>query len=450
MSKIQIIIDSNFHARSFFSNELSKELKYNFEVLYCISENVDSKYIPSGIRTSRYQVSKRASKLFILVLDASLIRNLTKSSSFLFRLRRFCFGDYSKFGLPSPIGVLRFLRSLLLATPGVYWFLKHQYRISSKSIKELSLVSEEFGAEMIITWSYSLEPTTIFGILKARELGAKSMAVFDNWDNLSSKAVLIERPNYIVCFGEQSKEFAQKIHGFNGDSCFALGSARFDSFVRVKSLASKKILIAGSSIALEDAKIIKEVSYCIDNISQTSAGSEFKFYYRPHPKPQGASLDIEKWANKRIELDPSIIKFQGENWQNQNELAHELNQYQTIVCAPTTLLIEALVLGKSVILPTFEVKGINTSIKIMLAKLEHLKPLKRLDGVQIVQNREELMLALQKNLFETPIIIKRNKLEWIINTSPGTFSKRFTSLLIKLLHENGHTNDSLPKNFSKQ
>ena len=84
----------------------------------------------------------------------------------------------------------------------------------------------------------------------------------------------------------------------------------------------------------------------------------------------------------------------------------------------------------------------------MLAKLEHLKPLKRLDGVRIVQNRDELMLALQKNLFETPIIINRNKLEWIVNTSPGTFSKRFTSLLIKLLHENGQSNASLPKNFS--
>jgi hypothetical protein len=433
--KIQIIIDSNFHARSLFSNELSKELQYDFEVLYCISEKVDNKFIPSDIRTSRYQVPKRAEKLFILVLDASLIRNVRKSSSFRFRLRRYCFGDYSRFGLPSPTGMLRFLRSLLLAAPGIYWFLKHQYRLASKSLHALNLVSEEFGAEMIITWSSSIEPTTLFGILKSRELGAKSMTVFDNWDNLSSKAVLIERPDYMVCFGDQSKEFAQKIHGFNSDCCFALGSARFDSFIRVKSSTSKKILIAGSSIALEDSKIIEEISYCIDNLSKPNSSSEFKFYYRPHPNPQGASLDIDNWRNPKIELNPSNLKFRGDNWQSQNELAHELNQYQMIISAPTTLLIEALILGKSVIVPIFDVKGINTSIKTMINELEHLKPIKRLDGVRIVQTRDEMLYALQKILFETQIISKPNNLDWIITTTPGTFSSRFSSLLIKLLYE---------------
>ena len=433
MFKIQIIIDSNFHARSFFSNQLSKELQNNFEVLYCISEDVDSKFIPSHIPISRYQVSKRASKFFLLVLDASLIRNVRRSTSFKFRLRRYCFGDYSRFRLPSPTGVFRFLRSLLMAVPGVYWFLIHQYRIAAKSLEALNLISKEFSADMIVTWSYSLEPTTLFGILKSRELGAKSMAVFDNWDNLSSKAVLIEHPDYLVCFGEQSKEFAQKIHGIKGENCFALGSARFDSFIEVKSSVSKKILIAGSSIALEDAQIIKEISNCIDNLSKPNFSNDYKFYYRPHPKPQGASLDIDNWTNLKIELDPSILKFRGEDWQSQSELAHELNQYQAIVCAPTTLLIEALILGKTVIVPTLDVKGINTSIKTMIKELEHLKPIKKLDGVLIVQTRDELLLALQNALFETQNISQGDKLEWIVNTRPGTFSKRFSSLLVKLL-----------------
>lgn len=440
--RILIIIDSNFHARSFFSNDLNLELGRKFEVLYCISRFVDSRYIPSNLRVVRYEVSKKANKLFSLVLDASLIRARKKSSSFSFRLNRYLFGDYSRLGLVSPIGLVRLARSLINSMPGFYSLLHRRYTSAVKSIEYLEAETNKFKPNFIVTWASSIEPTTMFGIVMAKEVQAKSISVFDNWDNLSSKAVLIELPDYLVCFGNQSKEFAQKIHGMNGNNCYALGSARFDSFIRLEPSViqkSKKILIAGSSIALEDAEIIREISHLLDYPSSINSRGEIKFFYRPHPQPQGASLDIDNWTSQRISVEPSVLRFRGDNWQNQSELANELNQYKVIVAAPTTLMIEALLLGKPVIVPIFEVRGIRTSIKTMMSKLEHLKLIKSLDNVYMVHNTKELVIALEKTLSETHVVSNQDVLDWIVTTRPDTFSKRFVSLLHKLVE---NENDS--------
>lgn len=72
----------------------------------------------------------KAGKLFGIYPDASLVRNLSKSSSFPFRLRRFLLGDYPKRLGFSPLGVIRLVKACLFALPGVYQNLFKRYRTS--------------------------------------------------------------------------------------------------------------------------------------------------------------------------------------------------------------------------------------------------------------------------------------------------------------------------------
>jgi len=60
---------------------------------------------------------------------------------------------------------------------------------------------------------------------------------------------MLDKPDSLVCFGDQSKHFAQSIHQIPADSIFALGAARFDVYKRRLKKdpnAESTVLIAGS------------------------------------------------------------------------------------------------------------------------------------------------------------------------------------------------------------
>lgn len=378
-------------------------------------------------------------KIFNQILDASLVRNMRKSSSFTFRLKRFIFGDYFRFGLISPTGLLRFTRSLFNALPGVFHLLRVRYIKAALSCQELLEITEDFKPSMIVSWSFSIEPITIFGIISARVTGCKSLAVYDNWDNLSSKAVLVELPDFVVCFGEQSRGFATEIQGMKKENVFPIGSARFDKLkteIVTSKLQERKVLIAGSSLALEDKAILDAISSGFKDRASANSLESIKFVYRPHPQPQGANLDIDSWDSSLISLDSSSLSFRGDNWQDQGSYVDLLKSYQLVIAAPTTLMIEALVLGKHVIVPALSVKGINTSIRKMIVGLEHLKAIHKLRNVSIVYTERDLISAVIDSFTNVHESRRDENLDQIVTTTPGTFASRFTHLLEDLLaHE---------------
>lgn len=80
------------------------------------------------------------------------------------------------------------------------------------------------------------------------EKSCQSMVVVSNWDSLNSKSVLIEFSDYLVCFGQKSKDFAVRIHNIRLSRIYPIGSARCETHSELSQNViseTKTILIKG-------------------------------------------------------------------------------------------------------------------------------------------------------------------------------------------------------------
>ena len=441
-ARITLVISNLFHARSFFSGSLYEDFSKDFDLQIFFPAQVANRYKGQVTRYGVFELPEAAQDLAKLVLDASLIRNIHRSTSFSFRLKRYVLGDYRRFLNFSPTGLLRLAKALLFATPVLYRFILYRYQRAYLSDIQFNNQIIDFRPDVIMAWSTTIEPTTMLSIELAKLLGCKSICVFDNWDNLTSKSVLIQRPDYVVCFGPETKRLAIKIHRLEPDQIRDLGSARFDSYIFAKSSNSKSrrnILIAGSSIALEDRKMLSEISKFIKMNCAKIAEEQLSFVYRPHPAPQGLSVDLDAWEYPEISIDESSkLNFKKtDSWQPQIELSSILNSCKFVIAAPTTLLIEALICGNRVLVPALKVLRVKTSIRKMLTHLEHLKNLERINGVVVSYKLRDFHDNLYQLCFSDCNVDFVTNVEELVRTKPGTFSSRLVSFVKEILMQDG-------------
>ena len=433
-NRLVIVIASEFHSRSFFSGDLFEKLNANFELQFLVNEEVTTENYPSEIRIYKFKVEIAAIKMFPNVLDSSLIRNINRSSSFKFRLRRYLLGDYRKTIPLSLTGVIRLMTSLFNALPIRYRYQQSRYFKVCQFSPDLVRNVKNYDPKFVICWSQSIEPAVVMSMNLAIETKSKSILVFDNWDNLSSKTILLKKPDYVVCFGNQSKDFAIRIHGLDELKVFGLGSARFDahSKVDIDNVSSKRnsIMIAGSSLAMEDSYVLKCISEILKSTPKDHPIHNYQFVYRPHPQPQGLSLKLQSWPYKFIKIDSSTPN--SSLWQSQNEIQDFLIQQRIVIASPTTLILEAALNGCKVIIPTFKTKGVLTNNRLMLAKLEHLQILNSIKEISRARNCEELRLLLLEGLNSEFKPLSKALVREIVCIEPGDFASRFTDMLLEV------------------
>ena len=436
MEKKSIIVylASDFHARSFFSGRLFDSLISRFNLTILKSSDVNLPINYSTERVFTVGKSQVCHDYFAKYLDGSLVRNLHKSRSFRFRLKRYLVGDYKTLIGFSPRGLLRFFKAVFLALPGVYQKVCDGYREAVITNSQLAIFARDHKPDLIVCWAQSMEPAVLESILIAKKLNILSMVVYDNWDNLSSKTVMLDKPDHLVCFGETSKKFAERIHKVPIKSIHSLGSARFDAYVsNSPSHLGKRseVLIAGSSIALEDHAILNVISKELRISSRREELEDFTFFYRPHPAPQGPSAFFDVSSYHGIKLDEfcQTLHSRKIHWQNQQDLAKSLFKKKLVIASPTTLLLEALLAGCQVIVPALNVKGIKTSNRKMLGNLEHLRDISNLPNLKIVYDSKELISALYASLKSPQISFAPIELNGHLTTRPGDFSSRFVDLV---------------------
>ena len=143
------------------------------------------------------------------------------------------------------------------------------------------------------------------------KLEIKSYFLIDNWDNLSSKSILINRPDFISVWGTQTANHARKIQNIPKKSIFICGTPRYESFFKKKNLKLKKIynkkyiLFLGTSLKFNEEMIVEK----IDKILQKNSKFFKNCYlvYRPHPWRQSTDLINLKNLKKTI-IDKQVKK----------------------------------------------------------------------------------------------------------------------------------------------
>jgi len=95
----------------------------------------------------------------------------------------------------------------------------------------LAAAVEALGADSILLVSRCSLGGTERDVLKvARALGLPATMLVWSWDNLSSKALINERPDHVLVWNERQVDEAVDLHGFPRERVEALGAPSFDRY----------------------------------------------------------------------------------------------------------------------------------------------------------------------------------------------------------------------------
>ena len=289
----------------------------------------------------------------------------SKSSTFRFSLERTFRSDYwfFSFRLGLRAGLSQTIRNLKTVIWNVhkkrltvlYYFAPMRilgYRFKKKLGNEKKLphqIRESTYRWLVIPCNAIDELTTDY-LAEAQKLKIQTIIAIDNWDNLTSKSVYVTKPSFLTVMGSHCVEHAQKIHGISSHQVLPIGIPRFDGYRTVfknqitenKTKTPKRVLYAGFSIAHSEKRVVDALANFLD---KKYGPNTIEVIYRPHPIPI-ARIDQYEFSNKNI-----IVHDHGNLERTSlpglsNGLIDSLFSADVIVGAPTTLMLESMILGR--------------------------------------------------------------------------------------------------------
>jgi hypothetical protein len=439
--RIGLFIGSDFHARSIVESGVLDALIIDYEVVIFTSLKIKVKFLArfSELNCVEFEVSRKVNKLFSQYLALGTARYMNRSNSFRFRIKRYILGDYyeSRSLLAKFIWVnksfLKALRVVIRILIGKSLFFKYKEKVYFNKLKKQFNLSElqSLNFNLLISWSQNAEPSAIASILLGKSIKVPSMVVVDNWDNLSSKSIFPLEPNALICFGQQSVDFAHSIQKFNECKIYPIGSARFEIYRGViegfETKEPRQILYAGSSIAAEDLEILElfENYYSTNNV-------DINFKYRRHPYPQGPELNLDDLHLKFPRLfKPGEVACTNV-LESLEQTKEELRSTKILVAMPTTFLLEGVLCNIPTILISFESKKVRTSSRMMIEELEHLRGIGNVHNIFLVKNSIELIATLTRLVTSSSLYQQNSELNYYVNWE----SKSFTQKFVKAIEDN--------------
>lgn len=251
-----------------------------------------------------------------------------------------------------------------------------------------------------------LYPTSGFETLSmelvfiGQKLNSKSMFLFDNWDNLSSKTVMYALPDFIGTWGQQSSDHAVQISGFPKSRIFEIGAARFTNYMEknksVKfSLPERYLLFSGSFLNFDEYKALR----IIDNfLMRLENHQDLYVIYRPHP--EGVHKNSFQTQNfQRVLMDPQfsellakgLLKASGNLGRfSLDYYPYLISNAEFVVGGLTSLLIEATLFQKLYItLEHDEPHNLSNPAKLR-GNYTHFKEISRLPNLISCKDLQDL------------------------------------------------------------
>ena len=201
-----------------------------------------------------------------------------------------------------------------------------------------------------------------FAIWLAKKLNIKSVAVQENWDNLSSKKFMFSQPDYFITWGKQSTGHLKKFQKYEG-KIKEFGCIRMQQFYKYKSelIKSQRRRNKSKNNVKKDSRIIlfigngtvndiELIDFLVDYAQkQVKYNNKNTFFiFRPHPFSR---VDLSKQLHK-IENKKIIVDIPKKSESNDYRLKLIKNS-EVVVGFYSTVLLEALIMDKVVAIPSF-------------------------------------------------------------------------------------------------
>jgi len=194
---------------------------------------------------------------------------------------------------------------------------------------------------------------------------SKTFYIVDNWDNLTTKAAMFQKADYLGVWGKQSKKHAIKYHDYKSKNIFLLGNNRIDRYFEYRKKLFKNILrinkpyilYLGTNLLFREE--LKSLKILDEKISHNYYHFKFKIIYRLHPQlsEKFRSYFFEtKFNNIEINIPSDKFSFLGENnlirskTQSKDYFPLIQNAKFLMGMTVTTVTLEGFIFGKNYIL----------------------------------------------------------------------------------------------------
>lgn len=268
----------------------------------------------------------------------------------------------------------------------------------------------------------------------ARSKSITTIAIQENWDNLSSKSFLYQHPDCFATWGEQSTLHLKQIHNYKGIT-YEVGSRRLNVFFHYRNLLlqqnkllnssikstdhAKKILLIGSGDGLHDFKIASECKSLIDQ-NQKFYSSDYVIVYRPHPYGLNLKENIQKFKS----LSCVTVDIPSKNEDDTYRVELILNS-QVVISLYSTMILESCILNKPCLIPSFIENSWNFKTSRFLDTAEHYLGMSDLEGLFNPDSSEEFVDIIK--LIDTNKLLPLNNakvINWFcseVNTSKALY-----------------------------
>jgi hypothetical protein len=265
-------------------------------------------------------------------------------------------------------------------------FLKRKLR--NTEIIPSGLLSPNFDFFIIPS---SADDPYLYGLIEQlRRNNIKSVLAIDNWDNLTSKSVFPYNPDYLTVMGPPCKKHAKAIHNIDHERIWVLGLPKFEIFreKQVPTFSAEvpvfNVLYLGFSLQHNEVKVLNDI---YEALLGRRGENNFKLIYRPHPYALTRVATDER-LNEAIELelvpDTDLIlngaPSYGESY------FHSLKSADLVIGPPTTMLIEAMLMGKRCLVDSTDDQQHRTTSKVCHEKFLHIKDLSLIPELEFMDD----------------------------------------------------------------
>lgn len=308
--KILFVINNDDYVRNYVRSGVLESLSSEFDVSMVAKADLRLLEELEGRNEfcGTFSISERHESQFILLSQLLMWRHRRKSKTFFYRWLRLAGWNQvgqSDPGLRKVLALIKWLLSLLgnpkalrvplLGNRIVFPIVSHTLTTRLEKQRSVDTLLTHGAYDIVVFPSNAYEAGAAQIIHRAQEVGTPSLALIDNWDNLTSKTVFSKKPDHLGVWGTQAALQAQNIHGFPNRRIHELGTPRFDQYFTHRTAgrpvegsgAKREILFVGSAMPFDEIGALQSLEQALEIIGFSP--SVARVLYRPHP-----------WQHRRI------------------------------------------------------------------------------------------------------------------------------------------------------
>lgn len=448
--RVLVPLASDLFVRNFVESGAMGALEREFEVHYLVSRLVKKK-LKGHVHEAHDDQTVPRTLLRYKVGYLSMNRHRDRSRSFPIKTRETMTNHLS---LPKRI------LFELLSLPVIYEAVEKLIEWKLGRVPGIDAAIREIQPEFALIPSGFSDSFSIDCLKSVKGSKIPHLLLMFNWDNVSCKGVLPVLPEWMGVWGEQTKEQAVKIHGLPENRVLVLGSPQFEAYRNPPEETSRAIreslgfpsdgkllLYLGIQRYRDETALLRQLEDAIE--SGMLPGTTI--VYRPHPWRNAIPSEKNFFDQgfRHLVMDPQLSEHYQKTLKDPvydpksfvPSFAHAtrlLACVDAVISSLTTMGIEAMMVGKPVLLPAFPDPKFPFSTDTLI-QYEHHACWERFTTAIVCGKQADFSADCARllSLAESPGTAERAKKEvqYVVHLDDAPYSERLLAAVKRISSE---------------